>query len=76
MRRKSGSSANEARDCVIRTAIGRMLAAQYDLAEPLSERIENLLKRFEDADEIGTVEIQRTRAPVRIGSRSKALQLR
>jgi hypothetical protein len=28
-----------------------MLAAQYDLAAPLSERLENLLKRFENTDE-------------------------
>jgi hypothetical protein len=54
MRRKSSLSANEAhaRDCVIRTAIGKMLAAQYDLAEPLSERLANLLRRFEATDEI------------------------
>jgi hypothetical protein len=78
MRRKPGVSANEAhaRDCVIRTAIGRVLAAQYDLEEPLSERLENLLKRCEGADEIGVVEIQRTQAPLGIGGRSKFLQLR
>ena len=66
MRRKSALSANEAhaRDRVIRTAIGRMLAAQYDLAEPLCERLENLLKRFEGSDEIRAVEIQnRNRHP-------------
>jgi hypothetical protein len=57
MRRKPNEV--HARDCVIRAAIGRMLAAQYDLAEPPSERLENLLKRFE-TDEISAVEIQRT----------------
>jgi hypothetical protein len=77
MRRKPGVSAKEAhaRDCVIRTAIGRMLAAQYDLAEPLSERLENLLKRFEKTDQMSAFEIQRTQAR-RIGTRSKPLQLR
>ena len=58
MRRKSGSSQREidARDCVIRTAIGRMLSAQYDLTEPLSDRLEQLLKRVENLEDIGAVE--------------------
>jgi hypothetical protein len=54
MRRKSALSANgaNARDRVIRAAIGKMLAQQYDLAEPLSDRLANLLRRFEAGDEI------------------------
>src|SRR5260370_24995531 len=53
MRRKPGPSPKEvhARNWVVRTAIGRMLAAQYDLAAPLCEYLENLLKRFENTDE-------------------------
>ena len=53
MRRKPGQSPKEvhARNWVVRTAIGRMLAAQYDLAAPLSERLENLLKRFENTEQ-------------------------
>ena len=64
MRRKPGLSPKEAhaRDGVVRTAIGRMLAAQYDLAEPLSERLENLLKRFENTDEGSVVDTRRTRS--------------
>jgi hypothetical protein len=59
MHRKAGQSAREgsARNCVLRAAIGRMLAAQYDLAQPLPERLENLLARIENADEISAVEI-------------------
>jgi hypothetical protein len=57
MRRKPNEA--HARDCAIRAAIGRMLAAQYGLAEPLPERLEKLLKRFE-IDDISAVEIQRT----------------
>jgi len=37
-----------------------MLAAQYDLAEPLSERLENLLKHFENSDGRSVVDIRRT----------------
>jgi hypothetical protein len=68
VRRSSGSSPSEtrARDGAIRTAIGRMLAAQYDLAEPLSERLESLLRRFENIDEIRAVDIQRPH--IRVGS--------
>ena len=64
MRRKPGLSPKEAhaRDGVVRTAIGRMLAAQYDLAEPLSERLENLLKRFENTDEGSVVDTRLTRS--------------
>jgi hypothetical protein len=50
MRSKSVSSKEvRARDCVVRTAIGRMLSAQYDLAEPLPDRLQNLVKRLEDS---------------------------
>jgi hypothetical protein len=50
MRRKSSASLKEAyaRDCVIRTAIGRMLRAHYDLAAPLPARLEQLLRQIED----------------------------
>jgi hypothetical protein len=59
MRRKPGLSRNEmqARDRLIRTAIGRTLVAQYDLAEPFSEDLAALLRRFEGADEIGAARI-------------------
>jgi hypothetical protein len=55
MRRKPGLSRSEiqARDCHIRTALGRMLVAQYNLAEPLSERLAALLRRFEEIGAIG-----------------------
>jgi hypothetical protein len=58
MRRKSGSSQRElyARDCVIRAALGRMLAAQYDVTEPLSDRLEQLMKRLENQDQMDVVE--------------------
>jgi hypothetical protein len=49
----------DARDHVIRTAIGRMLSAQYDLTEPLPDRLELLLQRFERSEEAGSVEIRR-----------------
>ncbi len=39
-----------ARDRAVRGAIGRMLCAQYDLAEPLPERLRELLKQLKDAD--------------------------
>jgi hypothetical protein len=39
-----------ARSCVVRTAIGQMLSAQYDLAEPLPDRLQNLVKRLEDSN--------------------------
>jgi hypothetical protein len=57
MRRKPGLSRNkiQARDSLIGKAIGRMLASQYDLAEPLSERLATLLRRFEETDAIGAV---------------------
>ena len=49
MRRKPYLSPKEAnaRGDVVRTAIGRMIAAQWDLAEPLSDRLDQLLKRLE-----------------------------
>jgi hypothetical protein len=55
MRRKPGLSRSEirARDRLIRTALGRVLAAQYDLAEPPSERLAALLERFEETSDIG-----------------------
>jgi hypothetical protein len=48
VRRKPQLSLKEARarNRVVRTAIGRILAAQYDLAEPLTERLENLLTKI------------------------------
>jgi len=57
MRRKSGSSQRDvhARDCVIRTAIGRMLLAQYEVTEPLSDRLEQLVKRLENSDQVDAV---------------------
>lgn len=74
MRRKSGLSAKEARarDCVIRTAIGRMLSAQYDVAARLPDRLETLLKRLENIDEISAVDTHRTQISRAIGSRSAA----
>jgi hypothetical protein len=50
MRRKPSASLKGAcaRDNVILTAIGRMLAAQYDLAAPLPARLAHLLRRLED----------------------------
>jgi hypothetical protein len=65
MRRKSGSSQREiqARDCVIMTAIGRMLSAQYDLAEPLSDRLGHLLKRIENREEVAAVETRGAQIP-------------
>jgi len=52
MARQQAASSKEAhaRDCIIRAAIGRMLSAQFDLAEPLPDRLESLLKRIENAD--------------------------
>jgi hypothetical protein len=35
-----------------------MLSAQYDLAEPLTERLKSLLKRLENADESAALELQ------------------
>jgi hypothetical protein len=53
MARKSGvfSRADQARDAAIRSAIGRTLRAQYDLAESLPERLAGLVKRLENPDE-------------------------
>jgi hypothetical protein len=64
MARRPGASqkAVRARDCMIQAAIGRMLSAQYDLAEPLPDRLEILLKRIENTDEIGAGEIPRARS--------------
>jgi hypothetical protein len=64
MARRPGVSPKDvnARDCIIQTAIGRMLSAQYDLAEPLTDRLENLLKRIENTDEISSGEIPRTKS--------------
>jgi hypothetical protein len=63
MPRKAGSSQRElhARDCVIRTAIGRMLCAQYDVTEPLSDRLEQLVKRLESQDQVDAVETRGAR---------------
>jgi hypothetical protein len=59
MRRKPGLSRNEiqARDRLIRTAIGRTLVAQHDLAEPFSADLAAVLRRFEGTDEIGVSRI-------------------
>jgi hypothetical protein len=61
MARRPGAShkAVRARDCIIQAAIGRMLSAQYDLAEPLTDRLENLLRRIESPDEISSGEAPR-----------------
>jgi hypothetical protein len=50
MRRQPSASLKRAsaRDNVVQTAIGRMLAAQYDLAAPLPARLEHLMRRLED----------------------------
>jgi hypothetical protein len=63
MRRKSGTSRREfrARDSVIRTAIGRMLSAQYEVTEPLSDRLAQLVKRLENSDQVDTIETRRAR---------------
>jgi hypothetical protein len=60
MRRRIGVLAKEfhTRDCAIQTAIGRMLAAQHDLAEPLSDRLKHLLKRLENSDKRSAAGIQ------------------
>jgi hypothetical protein len=50
----------QARDGSIRTAIGRMLAAQYDLAEPLSAPLVALLRRLEQTPAIGADGTPRT----------------
>jgi hypothetical protein len=56
MRRKSSAALKEAyaRDSVIRTAIGGMLCAQYDLAAPLPARLDQLLRQFEGENDDGT----------------------
>jgi hypothetical protein len=68
MRRKIGVSLKEAnaraRDCAIRAAIGKALSAQYNLAEPLSDRLEQLLKRLDHAHEFNAIEIQYQQAPI------------
>jgi hypothetical protein len=53
MARKPGvfSRADQARDAAIRSAIGRTLRAQYDLAETLPERLAGLVRRLENPDE-------------------------
>ena len=52
--RRNGVSLKEVhvriRDLAIRTAIGRTLSTHYNLAEPLSDHLEQLLKRLEHAD--------------------------
>ena len=60
---QQGASSKEAhaRDRIIRAAIGRMLSAQYDLAEPLPDRLESLLKRIEKADQISSGDIECTK---------------
>jgi hypothetical protein len=52
--RRNGVSLKEVhvhvRDLAIRTAIGQTLSTHYNLAEPLSDHLEQLLKRLEHAD--------------------------
>ena len=50
----------QARDGSIRTAIGRMLAAQHDLAEPLSAPLVALLGRLEQTPATGANGTPRT----------------
>jgi hypothetical protein len=50
-RKPSVSRADQARDAAIRSAIGRTLKAQYDLAESLPERLAGLVRRLESSDE-------------------------
>jgi hypothetical protein len=59
--------ADSARDRAIQTAIGRVLQAQYDCTAPLPERLENLLKRLENADE-SIAGVPRTHARASQGS--------
>jgi hypothetical protein len=49
---KAGAFSAElhARDGAIRNAIGRMLRAQYDVAEPVPKQLTNLVKRLDGAD--------------------------
>ena len=63
MRRKPSASlkGTDACDGVIRAAIGRMLAAQYDLAAPLPARLEHLMRRLED--ESGAAQPRRDSSP-------------
>jgi hypothetical protein len=65
MRRKAVVSPKGAhvRDCAIRAAIGRMLSAQYNLAEPLPEGLKDLLERLDNADETAGVRGQRNSHP-------------
>jgi hypothetical protein len=68
MARRPGifSSADQARDAAIRSAIGRTLRAQYDLAESLPERLASLVRRLENPDE-GRSPLQRAGAWLRAG---------
>jgi hypothetical protein len=52
MRRKTGVTPKEvrARCSLIRSAIGRMLSAQYDVAAPLPDRLADLLRRLESGE--------------------------
>ena len=60
MGRKScvSSRAARARDGAIRTAIGCVLSAHYDVAEALPEHLQDLLKQLEGADESAAAEFQ------------------
>ena len=53
--RRNGLSLKEVqvhvRDLAIRTAIGQTLSTHYNLAEPLSDHLKQLLKRLEHADQ-------------------------
>jgi hypothetical protein len=76
--RRSGLSLKEAhahvRDLTIRTTIGRTLSTHYNLAEPLSDRLEQLLKRLEHADEFSAAVSQRpVAAPSQRGSCAPAM---
>jgi hypothetical protein len=58
MGRKSRVSPTEAhaRDRAVRAAIGQMLCAQYELAEPLPVRLQELLRQLENAEERAVAE--------------------
>jgi hypothetical protein len=51
----------QARDCAIRNAIGRMLRAQYDTAEPLPDKLADLVRRLDGAHAPGRRSAPHTR---------------
>ena len=58
-RPRAFSAEFQAHDCAIRNAIGRMLRAQYDVAEPLPKRLANLVKRLDGTDARAAVPTRR-----------------